>query len=419
METFKKQYLSNQRVFWYLILASVMLAGSFLYFIISDTGFSKVVLTENNFSDYFAHVAMASDPQNLYKYAPASCFPPLAYCFYYLLWKINPYIQQDRWEWEAWRAADNNLLILIMLSILLSILLFYLIARFFAGSNLTLEIQLMLTILILFSYPFFCTSLQRGNSVGFVAMLLGYAVLFKDSDSKVLRELALIFIAVATGFKVYPACFGLLYLKEKRWREAVRLILYGIFFFFAPFAFFGGIEGLTLFVAQMLEREQRIVMKWGTIRGVINIFMNHFNVLEELGNSIGVIAEGLFLLVSIIMIFFSRKKWKSLLYLAGIMMLWIPTNWMYTTTYLLPAFLTFLTEKKTNENKYLVFFYILMFSVIFGLPGFFANVQISNSLDFGMYGGVYMVVYALLLVSLVEDGMKLVRHISGKNRKRV
>lgn len=409
MDTLKKQYLENQKLFWYMILAGVMLAGSFLYFVISGNGYSKTVLTENNFSDYFAHVAMSSDPKNLYRYAPASCFPPLAYCFYYLLWKINPYVQEDRWEWEAWRSADNNLLILIMLSMLLAILLFYLIARFFANGKPALEIQLILTILILFSYPFFCTSIQRGNSVGFVAILLGYAVLFRDSESKVLRELALILIAVSTGFKVYPACFGLLYLKDRRWKEAFRLIIYGILFFFVPFVFFGGLEGLTLFIAQMLEREQRVVMKWGTIRGIINIFMNHFNVSTELGNSIGMIAEELFLLVSIVMIVLCKKKWKSLLYLAGIMMLWIPTNWMYTTTYLLPSFLTFLTEKETEENKYSDFFYVLMFSMIFGLPGFFANVQISASLDFGMYGGVYMVVYILLFVSLIEDGAKMLK----------
>lgn len=409
MDILKKQYFNNEKLFWYMILSATMLAGSLLYFIISRDGYSKTILGGCNFGDYFSHIAMSSDRRNLYSYAPASCFPPLAYCFYYALWRINPFVQQNRWDWEAWKSADNNMLILLMLSILLAFMLFYLIVKFFADDKLSLEIQLILTILILFSYPFFCTSIQRGNSVGFVAILLGYAILLKDFNSKALREVALILIAVSVGFKVYPVFFGLLYLKDRRWKEAFRLTIYGILFFFVPFVFFGGWEGLTLFIAQMLEREQRVVMKWGTIRGIINIFMQEFNVSTELGNSIGIAAEELFLLISIVMFFLCKKKWKSLLYLAGIMMLWVPTNWMYTTTYLLPAFLTFLTEKENTDNRYLNFFYILMLSMIFGLPSFFANIQISNSFDFGIYGGVYTIVYILLFVSLIEDGTKLLK----------
>lgn len=409
MNALKKKYLENQKLFWYMILSAAMLAGSVIYFIISRDGYSKTILGGCNFGDYFSHVAMASDRRNLYTYAPASCFPPLSYCFYYFFWRINPFVQQNRRDWEAWRSADNNLLIMLMLSILLAFMLFYLIVRFCADSNLSLEVQLILTILILFSYPFFGTSIQRGNSVAFVAILLGYAVLFKDSDSRILREMALIFIAVSVGFKVYPVFFGLLYLKERRWKEAFRLIIYGILFFFVPFVFFGGLEGLNQFVAQILEREQQVVMKWGTIRGIINIFMNEFRVPTQLGNSIAVIAEELFLLISLVMFFLSKRKWKSLLYLAGIMMLWVPTNWMYTTTYLLPAFLAFLTERESDENGYLSFFYTLMLSIIFGLPSFFSNIVISSSFDFGMYGGVYTVVYIVLFVALMDDGIKLLK----------
>ena len=53
------------------------------------------------------------------------------------------------------------------------------------------------------------------------------------------KEAALLFIAFADGLKLYPAILGVLYLAEKRYREAGRLVVYGVVLFFLPFGFLG------------------------------------------------------------------------------------------------------------------------------------------------------------------------------------
>ena len=79
-------------------------------------------------------------------------------------------------------------------------------------------------------------------------VMLLWALALRDSKEGWKREAALVLIAVAANFKLYPAAFGVLYLLEKRWREAVRLIVYGVVLFVVPFAWFGGWDGFLHFM---------------------------------------------------------------------------------------------------------------------------------------------------------------------------
>ena len=90
------------------------------------------------------------------------------------------------------------------------------------------------------SYPFMCTSIQRGNVCLLVAILFTLAWLWMDDASKVKQEIALLLFACCAGFKLYPAIFGLVFIKKKQWKKAGRLVVYGITTVFAPFLVIGG-----------------------------------------------------------------------------------------------------------------------------------------------------------------------------------
>ena len=167
---------------------------------------------------------------------------------------------------------------------------------------------MLVTVLILFSWPVFGMALQNGNIVILVSILLGTAIYLRRSPSKVFREIALILIAIAAGFKIYPAFAGIIYLKEKRWSEAGRLLLYGIAFSFLPFIFFGGIEGIKNFFGLLLTREHEIVYRYNTIRGGLNTVFNIFGFDVELGNVLAIVGEQVFLFLSVIMILLSKSE---------------------------------------------------------------------------------------------------------------
>lgn len=105
-----------------LLFAGVNTILMFLFCLIYPGRLSEVLLSDLNFSDYFYHIAFASEPTQTYAVGGgAACFPPLAYFFYYLLWRINPCYLADKGNWEGFRQADNNMLIFLMYNIVLTI----------------------------------------------------------------------------------------------------------------------------------------------------------------------------------------------------------------------------------------------------------------------------------------------------------
>ena len=78
-------------------------------------------------------------------------------------------------------------------------------------------------------------SVMRGNIILLaVACTLCYMLLY-DSKNKGLRQIALLSLALATNIKIYPAIFGCLLLKEKRWKDACLCALYAVLMLIIPF----------------------------------------------------------------------------------------------------------------------------------------------------------------------------------------
>lgn len=165
-------------------------------------------------------------------------FPPLAYTVYYL---INVCITRAIYPFEVMvYMAITALSCMLMLGAVERIFRRWRPAGFRPGEPLALCVCLLLSGVMVYT-------IERGNSALNVMVMILWAFALRDSERPWERELALLLIAVAAGFKVYPCIFGLLYLFERRWREAARLVVYGVALFFVPFLWFGGLAGLRQF----------------------------------------------------------------------------------------------------------------------------------------------------------------------------
>ncbi len=150
-------------------------------------------------------------------------YPPLAVLFYKLIYLIVPSIPGIEKSF-----AINYLLNLYILGTALALFIL-----FFHSTPGTLREKLFcgcvmfLTGPILFAY-------QRMNLILLALIGTFGFVLFYSSKNKYLKEFALISLAVAANIKLFPAIFGALLLKEKRWKESFRAAGYGIAMFIIP-----------------------------------------------------------------------------------------------------------------------------------------------------------------------------------------
>lgn len=318
-------------------------------------------------------------------------------------------------------------------------------------------------LVFLFSFPVMF-ALERGNIINLAFALTMFFYSYYDDENKVLRELAFIALALAAGIKIYPAVFGLMLLKQRRFKECIRLAVYGILSFFGPFFCFGGWSAVKSFFKGVFsfssnratvtkEISDKIVAS--THGGVEKIasflgmeatpttsvmsmdygynfsFKNIINVMQEiLGITISDMITGaaLFLISIILLItaFRTRERWKELLSYTLLMILIPSFTGAYVIMFLFIPFIEFLNDRAENGRQrkrpcmgYLYAWIMLVILTPWALPKLR---RFSSDIQPGPITGSYVVyflcVFALTLLMLCEGlGCLAVKYRRKKNRR--
>ena len=352
---------------------------------------------DNSFTDHFRHIAFASDMKHFYFNTNDATFPPFAYLIYYILYRINP----QSWgvnDWKICRDYKYNIIVFIALLLLVVILYKYICDKVL--KEYSDEKRTLFVIATIFSAPVLAGAIERGNISFLTAVLVIFALYFKDSSNRILRETALILIAVAAGFKLYPAIVGVIYIREKRWKEAIRLVIYGIIVFFVPFAFCGGLPGFIQYLKILFFFEGQGYRSWTNIRNYLLSLSDLFGLYEKSAYFVKYfkITENLFLLFGVISMFKTDKKFKHILYPAGIMSLYVPFSYRYTAVYMLIPLVFYLKETYDN-NIYSISerIYPILFGLVFTFPVW--GMLTPLSADFYIFTPIYI----LMIYSFIED----------------
>ena len=400
---------ANKRMELFLAI-SLSCTFVFLIMVILTGGdAARWLAMENDFdfsyTDHFRHIAFASDMKHFYFNTYDATFPAFAYLLYYLLVLIDP--PEAPWDVNGWRDAlsyNYNMLVYIMLTIVL-VLVFKLIVDSILTKQGNVKNTLFVLALLL-SAPFMAGAIERGNISFLTAVMVLAALYLKDSSKAFCREAALILIAFAAGLKLYPAVMGFIYIKEKRWKEGVRLLIYGIIVFIVPFAFVGGIPALIRYLQVLFFFEGQGYCSWTNIR---NFLLSISKVLGQYENSAYFvkyfkIAENLYLLLCLASLFITKKKWKYALYTAGAMALYVPYSYRYVSVYMMVPLVMYLKEEA--EEKKLI--YCILFALTFTVPfyGYFTGA--------GADLFIFTPIYIMMLYSFAEEWAGFV--IDRKNR---
>ena len=235
--------------------------------------------------------------------------------------------------------------------------------------------KIFIGIALLFTFPFvFC--FERGNIIFVtVALILVFINKYSSTD-KINQLIAFLSLAIAAGIKIYPALFGILLIRDRKWSEAIKAIIIGVIVFFIPFIFFDkDNRSLMLLISNILNTNTLmqslgfgLKLNISNVISVLSLYVNHdFQSLSK-------ILRVAIVFFNIGLVVFDRKmeEWKVSALLSLLIILLPDFSYTYTLLYLFIPIVLFL-QKDEYSN------FDVWFSIILILP--ISIVPISNQFE--------------------------------------
>lgn len=338
--------------------------------------------------DFWIHVRSTQSLSRVYidSYRDSSCFPPLSYIFYWFINMVgkSPDNYSDVLSRDLF-ITHGYVHVYIYLTIFTVII--WLIGIFRLDKNNNYKLNITLVIVLVLSIEMYGSAILIGNSVSLVGGLLLIAYTMKDSDKKYEREMALWLMAICVNFKLYPAIFIMFYIYDKKYKEAIKLIVYTTVLFIVPFIWLGGIEGFKSYIhiLSMLNNYDSIGFI-SNIQDVTRLVLRYFNETEY--NTIYKVVAIAFLIIRVALAGKTQNKYIRTYLICSLMTLFLNKSFRYTLVYLfIPLMHCIIDNYKsglTLRNKYVSIIMILaslsvQIPIIFGImTGFVEHIELTT-----------------------------------------
>jgi hypothetical protein len=165
---------------------------------------SYLNLPEVHFTDYDNMILMCRN-LNPYHEGSRSGYPPLANLLYYL---FSPYSMRFGY----------------FLFVIPPVIFLAWISKRILGGFSSLQQWLTLIFVLLFSYPFLFT-FDRGNLEFYLMISTGGFLVWYDAKGAALRNASCFCLAAAIALKIYPALFLLLFVKDRRFLDLLKVLI--------------------------------------------------------------------------------------------------------------------------------------------------------------------------------------------------
>ncbi|MBU4017064.1 YfhO family protein [Patescibacteria group bacterium] len=406
-----KHIIQSQLNFKKLIFYVTMLFGILLFFLngLITRGQSFYNLFSpsigNYFMDFFHPLSELFDGP----YAHGSIYPPLPLMLFKLMLRFIPYdvAAQGGFAIRATQAGQIVFLLYMLLTLAILLFLFIEIKK---GSRIE---KYIFSFIILFSAPFLF-QFERGNIIFVALLFLMVFVFFKNHKNPIVREIALVSLSLSVGIKIYPVIFGLLLIKEKRFKEALRASVYCAALFFLPFFAVGGITQIPQLFKNFFSTSNDAI-GWGVgysvnIQSIIRIIFGYIGVFSKEPIYIGNIISIAILMLGIIATFFLRSKWKTVALLSLLMVMIPPISYEYTLIYMVIPLILFLDRKE--KEKLIGYVYLACFILIF-IPITLGPIEVLNN---GFGRNIRLLTYGVLIQNISLSIMIILLLIEGLRR---
>lgn len=404
------------------ILLVLMIFYYFICFISNGKYLDSVFLTDkaDTYMDYFNSISNA----RFNPYEMSTNQPALVKIIFKFLLSIVPAAERmgDGFDFRSLKSAQIGF---ILYNIFINIIFVKIVH---SNSKLSNNLFTQAILIIFISAPVMFT-FERGNIVWLALVLTLYFTSYYHSENKLKKELSYIALALAASIKIYPAIFGLLLLKEKKWKEAIRTLFYGIACFFIPFFYFDGLKSLKAMGVSLFRMSEIAESRGHTGLGLnvsfLNICKTFFAIFNvEFNNTVYLIAKTIVIVLLLLSFIIIKNKWKNVLSLVLLAILLPGTNYYYAMTFLIIPFFEMLNtdyqmdyEEKTKNTK--SYKYWVLFGIAL-VPWILGNIpKLSTDVKFIVSYGMLLNLLTLLwmLASLIIDTINIV--LKGKFKKKI
>ncbi len=333
---------------------------SFANTLFSDQYVTLGVFGHDDFMDFFNSIRDAGTKE---VYKNGIIYPPLANLFFYVLSKmVNPDLVSIRFVMRKLLSHDTTCLTLYAVFVFVCLLAFVRMMQIRLDGAASPGRVRYLPILLIFSYPMiYC--IQRGNILLLTMVLTMFFVFYRNDERKWVRELSYIALAVAAGLKLYPAVFGLLMFVDKKYKEAVRLLVYGVLITVLPFFFYDGLESIRDLYENLKEfstlSANQVNFDFVTSDVIARLLWEWVGVDYIPTRSFIFSAN---MLGALLMFLIMREEWQRVLCLSYLFMNLGSGGRMYILIFLIIPFALFLKKGsfRRRDVVYFIFFFLLL-----------------------------------------------------------
>lgn len=261
--------------------------------------------------------------------------------------------------------------------------------------------------------------LERGNILLLSLLFLLFFMALYDSEDKRLRYASYFCLSLAAAIKIYPAVFGLMVIKKKRYREAGILLGTGIVSFFLPFLPLGGYSAVSQWLHGVFSADRMASMQgYGYNYSVANLARLTFGRtgLNGILSPLLICAAGA---VALIIFIASKEEWKQWFALV-LICVWIPSfSYTYTLVLLFLPIISYFGKDRPKtrfDDEYLTLFVITMIPMT--LPILQRTASHNLPLSWGhLLGNAALIgIAALILIEGVMNG-SIKNSVQGKEQQ--
>ena len=299
---------------------------------------------------------------------------PLCYLMLY------PFSRLDNYSDMSLAMCQNSKIALMSAVVFTLITCFFL---YFSLKKLCEKYKISNIILIpLLLSGLFVYTIERANLILVSISSIAYFIALYDSDSASERRTAIIMLAVAACIKVYPALFGLLYIRKKMYKELLYAAGVSFLLAFLPFLFFkNGFNNIPKLISNVSINSD-IYSNYTNSTERFDVSYLIYNFLKYTGfkdmTLAAALSQGSWLVLKLLAIFalilslFVRDEYTALVLITlGIMFL-PAVSFLYCGVYLFPAIILLFKNSTHDRQKilYHAVFYLFYLSPLqyrFGL----------------------------------------------------